>query len=127
MPVTLLLFCLYRFLKSKVALLQTELEAGKNLNDTLEKENVKHVKKIKKLTTQIDKSTDKVVTLETSLKSLQDKYAVAEQSLKVSIDFGGFLVMLLKTISNLAGQRIDDWRTQQRIVSIKRRTKGSKS
>lgn len=78
--------CLSRFLKSKVALLQTELEAGKNLNDTLEKENMKQTKKIKKLTTQADKSTCKIETLEASLKMLQEKHAAVERDLKVTID-----------------------------------------
>lgn len=72
-----------RFLKSKVALLQTELEAGKNLNDTLEKENAKHVKKIKKLATLNDKATSKIDSLEASLKALQEKNEAAEQNLKV--------------------------------------------
>lgn len=73
-------------MKSKVALLQTELEAGKSLNETVERENSKNIKKIKKLTTQVDKSTSKIESLESSLKTLQEKHAIAEQSLKVTID-----------------------------------------
>lgn len=71
-------------MKSKVALLQTELEAGKSLNDILEKENAKHLKKIKKITTQADKTANKIETLETSLKTLQEKQEIAQQSLKVT-------------------------------------------
>lgn len=78
-----------RFLKSKVALLQTELEAGKCLNETLERENSKNIKKVKKLTVQSDKSTSKIESLESSLKSLQEKQAIAEQSLKVTIALQG--------------------------------------
>jgi TolA-binding protein len=66
--------------------LQTELEAGKNLNDTLEKENTKQSKKIKKLTTQVDKSNIKIETLESSLKSLQEQHMAVEASLKVKIE-----------------------------------------
>lgn len=79
-------------MKSKVALLQTELEAGKNLNDALEKENLKHVKKIKKLTTQADKSSSKIQSLESSLKCLQEKHEIVQQSLKVTIDYGFILL-----------------------------------
>ena len=85
---------LFRFLKSKVALLQTELEAGKNLNDTLEKENTKHLKKIKKLTTQHDKSMSTINSLESSLKTQREKQEVSEQNLKVTIH------LLLKLIFN---------------------------
>jgi hypothetical protein len=66
--------------------LQTELEAGKRLNDTLEKENTKQLKKIKKLTMQTDKSNIKIETLESSLKSLQEQHMIAEASLKVKIE-----------------------------------------
>lgn len=72
-----------RFLKSKVALLQTELEAGKNLNDTLERENTKHAKKIKKLALQADKATAKITSLESTLKATQESFGAAEQGLKV--------------------------------------------
>lgn len=75
----------YRFLKSKVAILQTELDAGKNLNDMLDKENGKSLKKIKKLTTQQEKTCSKIDTMEITLKTLQEKHAVAEQGLKVII------------------------------------------
>lgn len=67
-------------------MLQTELEAGKSLNETVEKENSKNAKKIKKLTTQVEKSTSKIESLESSLKNLQEKHMIAEQSLKVTID-----------------------------------------
>lgn len=66
-------------------MLQTELEANKNLNDTLEKENVKQSKKIKKLTGLMDKANIKIESLESSLTSLQEKNASAEQGLKVKI------------------------------------------
>ena len=66
-----------------MAILQTELEAGKNLNDTLEKENTKNTRKIKKLQSNVDKSNAKIDSLESSLKSLQDKYASADETLKV--------------------------------------------
>jgi glycine cleavage system regulatory protein len=66
-------------------MLQTELEANKNLNDTLEKENVKQSKKIKKLTGLMDKANIKIESLESSLNSLQEKNASAEQGLKVKI------------------------------------------
>jgi septal ring factor EnvC (AmiA/AmiB activator) len=72
-----------RFLKSKVALLQTELEAGKSLNDTLEKENAKHAKKIKKLALQADKTTGKITSLESTLKATQESFESAERGLKV--------------------------------------------
>lgn len=72
-------------MKSKVAILQTELEAGKNLSDTLEKENAKNTKKVKKLQTQVDKSNAKIETLETSLKTLEEKHKAAEETLKVRI------------------------------------------
>lgn len=73
----------YRFLKSKVAILQTELEAGKNLNDTLEKENTKNTRKIKKLQSNVDKSNAKIDSLESSLKSIEEKYTSADETLKV--------------------------------------------
>jgi len=66
-------------------MLQTELEANKNLNDTLEKENVKQSKKIKKLTGLMDKANIKIESLESSLNSLQEKNASAEQGLNVKI------------------------------------------
>lgn len=68
-----------------MALLQTELEAGKSLNDILEKENAKHLKKIKKFTTQADKTASKIETLESSLKTLHEKQATALQEIKVTI------------------------------------------
>jgi predicted nuclease with TOPRIM domain len=67
-------------------LLQTELEAGKSLNENLEKENAKHVKKIKKLSIQVEKFTSKSDSLEAALKTLQEKQTIDEQSLKVAID-----------------------------------------
>ncbi|KAG5677311.1 hypothetical protein PVAND_007080 [Polypedilum vanderplanki] len=73
---------LLKFLKSKVVLLQTELENTQRHNDTLEKENTKQSKKVKKLTGQLDKANSKLESLESSLKSLQEKNAEHEQSLK---------------------------------------------
>ncbi|CRL03066.1 CLUMA_CG016634, isoform A [Clunio marinus] len=73
---------LLKFLKSKVALLQSELEVSKSLNDTLERENAKNVKKIKKLNTQVTKSASKIESLETTLRNIQEKQEVAEQNLK---------------------------------------------
>lgn len=72
-----------RFLKTKVAVLSTELEAGKNLNDTFEKENAKHLRKIKKLTAQVDKSLDLKNSLESALQNLKEKQEKSEQHLKV--------------------------------------------
>lgn len=72
-----------RFLKSKVVLLQTELEAGKILSDTLEKENAKHLKKIKKLNAQVDKSSDIKNSLENALTALKEKQEIMGQNLKV--------------------------------------------
>lgn len=69
-----------------MALLQTELETGKHLNDSLEKENSKKSKKVKKLTGQLDKANVKIESLETSLKALQEKNAGIEESLKVKIE-----------------------------------------
>lgn len=73
-----------RFLKSKVALLQTELEAGKNLNDTIEKENAKHLKKIKKLSSQVDKLTEYKTSMESTLTSLKQKQESCEQNMRVN-------------------------------------------
>lgn len=66
-----------------MVLLQTELEAGKSQSENLEKENSRFLKKIKKLSTQNDKSSSRIDTLESSLKSLQDKNAANELALKV--------------------------------------------
>lgn len=74
-----------RFLKSKVALLQTELEAGKNLNDTLEKENSKFQKRLKKLTLQDEKSKSRIDSLENLVKSLQEKMEISEQNSRVNM------------------------------------------
>lgn len=65
--------------------MQTELDVGKNLNDMLDKENGKNLKKIKKLTAQQEKSCSKIDAMEITLKMLQEKHAVAEQGLKVII------------------------------------------
>lgn len=70
-------------MKSKVALLQTELEAGKNLNDTLERENSKLQKRMKKLTIQDEKSKSRIESLETSLKALNDRQEINENDLRV--------------------------------------------
>lgn len=66
-----------------MVLLQTELEAGKNLNDTLEKENAKQLKKIRKLNQKVDKSMDTKNSLEIALKTLTGKLENMEQDLKV--------------------------------------------
>lgn len=87
----------FRFLKSKVAILQTELEAGKNLNDTLEKENTKNTRKIKKLQTHVDKSNAKIDSLESSLKSFQEKTTSADETLKVRKTFK---INLINVFSN---------------------------
>lgn len=55
------------------------------MNDMLDKENGKSLKKIKKLTTQQEKTCSKIDTMEITLKMLQEKHAVAEQGLKVII------------------------------------------
>ncbi|KAL7048264.1 hypothetical protein ACKWTF_003292 [Chironomus riparius] len=91
---------LLKFLKSKVAMLQTELEANKNLNDTLEKENVKQSKKIKKLTGLMDKANIKIESQESSLNSLQEKNACAEQGLKDKDTIIGELNRELSTIKD---------------------------
>lgn len=57
------------------------------MNENLEKDNVKHLKKIKKFTTQVDKLTTKSDSLESTLKTLQEKQTIDEQSLKVAIDY----------------------------------------
>lgn len=72
-----------RFLKSKVAILQTELEMSKKANDSLEKENSKNAKKISKFQSQIDKSNSKIISLESALKNLQDEHVATKEDLKV--------------------------------------------
>lgn len=63
-------------------MLQTELEGAKNLNDTLEKENSKCSKKLKKLTSCIDKANIRIDSLESQVKETQEQFAEAEQNLK---------------------------------------------
>lgn len=66
-----------------MAILHTELEAGKVHQDSLQKENVKHIKKVKKLITQQEVSTSKVSVLDGLVKSLKEKYENVEATLKV--------------------------------------------
>lgn len=113
---------LLKFLKAKVTLLQTELEASKNMNDILEKENNKFMKKIKKFTVQNDKASSRIDTLESSLKSLQEKNAVDELTLKVDIDLNIGICSLKKYF---LGQVCNNLRVEQRTDRFKRRTEGN--
>lgn len=67
-----------------MAILQTELETGKNFQESLQKENLKHIKKVKKLITQQDISTTKTSLLDNLVKSLKEKCEIMESTLKVS-------------------------------------------
>lgn len=73
-----------------MALLQTELEASKSINDALEKENSKHLKKLKKFKSSLDKSANKVETLEALVKNMQEKLQISETNLKVIFMENGF-------------------------------------
>lgn len=64
-------------------MLQTELEAGKNLNDTLERENSKIHKKMKKLTIHDEKSKSRIESLESTIKMLNEKQEINENDLRV--------------------------------------------
>lgn len=66
-------------------MLQTELEAGRNLNETLERENSKLQKKMKKLTIQDEKSKSRIETLENSVKALNERQDINENDLRVRV------------------------------------------
>lgn len=74
--------------------MQTELDAAKTLNQQLEKDNEKQEKRIKKMTSQLDKYNKKIEAIEANNCKLEEKICNLQNELQVIYFFNDLFFVL---------------------------------
>lgn len=79
--------------------MQTELDAAKTLNQQLEKDNEKQEKRIKKMTSQLDKYNKKIEAIEANNCKLEEKICNLQNELQVIYFFNDLFFVLISEFS----------------------------